>query len=130
MCIRDRAPLAVGGRGGADRPCALVGRVLRAALCVVADARGQHRATTRRPDPASGARAAPVTAPEGDGPRLAEDDPRLAEDDPRLPRRTRRWYPTPRGAFRVLVWTAVVTCVGGFAASLAVPAWYGLHNQQ
>jgi signal peptidase len=52
------------------------------------------------------------------------------DDDPRLRRRTRWWYPTPRRSFRVLVWTAVVTCVGGFAASLAVPAWYGLHGQQ
>lgn len=41
-----------------------------------------------------------------------------------------RWRPTARGAFRVLVWTAVVTCVGAFSASLAVPAWHGLHGQR
>lgn len=52
------------------------------------------------------------------------------DDDPRLWRRTRWWYPTPRRSFRVLVWTAVVTFVGVFAASLAVPAWFGLHDQQ
>ena len=80
--------------------------------------------------PVRALRRPPVTAPEGDGPRLAEDGSRLAEDGPRPRRRTRRWYPTPRGAFRVLVWTVVAACVGGFTASLAVPAWHGLHGQQ
>ena len=46
------------------------------------------------------------------------------------PRQPRRWHPTPRGALRALVWTTVVTCVGAFAASLAVPAWHGLRGQQ
>lgn len=96
-----------------------------------------RRLVKRALGPVRALRRPPVTAPEGDGPRLAEDGlrlaedgSRLAEDDPRLPRRTRRWYPTPRRSFRVLVWTAVVMCVGAFAASLAVPAWYGLHGQQ
>src|SRR5665648_424271 len=75
-----------------------------------------RRLVDRIPRPERALRRPPVTDPE--------------DDDPRLPRRTRRWYPTPRGTFRVLVWTAVVACVGGFAASLAVPAWYGLHDQQ
>jgi signal peptidase len=72
--------------------------------------------------PVRALRRPPVTAP------VPVTDP--ADDDPRPPGRTRRWYPTPRGTFHVLVWTAVVTCVGAFAASLAVPAWYGLHDQQ
>ena len=66
--------------------------------------------------------------------RRSVTDPEPVTDpedvDPRLPRRTRRWYPTPRGAFRVLVWTVVAACVGGFTASLAVPAWHGLHGQR
>ena len=89
-----------------------------------------RRLVDRIPRPERALRRPSVTAPEGDGPRLAEHVTDPEDDDPRLPRRTRRWYPTPRGTFRVLVWTAVVTCVGGFAASLAVPAWYGLHDQQ
>src|SRR5665648_424272 len=75
-----------------------------------------RRLVDRIPRPERALRRPPVTDPE--------------DDDPRLPRRTHRWYPTPRGTFRALVWTAVVTCVGGFTASLAVPAWYGLHDQQ
>ena len=72
--------------------------------------------------PVRALRRPPVTAPEH------VTDP---EDvDPRLPRRTRRWYPTLRGAFRVLVWTVVAACVGGFTASLAVPAWHGLQGQR
>ena len=52
-----------------------------------------RRLVKRALGPVRALRRPPVTAPEGDGPRL--------------PRRTRRWYPTPRGTFRVLVWTAV-----------------------
>jgi len=89
-----------------------------------------RRLVDRIPRPVRALRRPPVTAPEGDGPRLAEDVTDPEDDDPRLPPRTRRWYPTPRGTFRVLVWTVVAACVGGFTASLAVPAWHGLHGQQ
>jgi len=57
---------------------------------------------------------------------VAAGGPHVSRDD----HRPRRWSPTPRRAFRVLVWTAVVACVGVFATSLAVPAWHGLHGQQ
>ncbi|MCV2394882.1 hypothetical protein OEB99_11225 [Actinotalea sp. M2MS4P-6] len=45
------------------------------------------------------------------------------------PRRRRR-APSPRQVFKVLVWTVVLTFVGAFATSLALPYWYQLHGQR